>query len=32
GVNDDYDIISYGADGVSGGEDKNKDINSWDIE
>ena len=32
GVNDDYDIISYGADGVSGGEDKNKDINSWEIE
>ena len=32
GVNDDYDIISYGADGISGGEDKNKDINSWDIE
>jgi len=32
GVNDDYDMISYGADGVSGGEDKNKDINSWDIE
>ncbi len=32
GVNDDYDIISYGADGVSGGEDKNMDINSWDIE
>jgi general secretion pathway protein G len=32
GVNDDYDITSYGADGVSGGEDKNKDINSWEIE
>lgn len=32
GVNDEYDIISYGADGVSGGEDKNKDINSWEIE
>lgn len=32
GVHGDYDIISYGADGVSGGEDKNKDINSWEIE
>jgi general secretion pathway protein G len=32
GFNGDYDIISYGADGVSGGEDKNKDINSWEIE
>ncbi len=32
GVHGDYDIISYGADGVQGGEDKNKDINSWEIE
>ncbi|MBW1940478.1 MAG: type II secretion system major pseudopilin GspG [Deltaproteobacteria bacterium] len=32
GVHDDFDIISYGADGVSGGEDKNSDINSWEIE
>ena len=32
GVNGDYDIISYGADGVPGGEDENKDINSWEIE
>ena len=32
GVHDDYDISSYGADGVSGGEDKNADINSWEIE
>ncbi len=32
GVNDDYDMISYGADGVSGGEDKNMDINSWEFE
>lgn len=32
GVNDDYDIISYGADGVPGGEDENKDINSWEVE
>ena len=32
GVHDVYDIISYGADGIPGGEDKNKDINSWEIE
>lgn len=30
GTNGDYDLISYGADGVSGGEDKNKDITSWE--
>lgn len=32
GVNDEYDVISYGADGAPGGEGKNKDINSWEIE
>ena len=32
GVNGDFDIISYGADGVPGGEDENKDINNWEIE
>jgi general secretion pathway protein G len=32
GIHGDYDIISYGADGVPGGEDKNKDINNWEIE
>lgn len=32
GVHDDYDLICYGADGVPGGEDKNKDINSWELE
>ena len=32
GVNNDFDISSYGADGVPGGDDKNKDINSWEIE
>ncbi len=32
GVHDDYDIISYGADGASGGDGKNKDINSWELE
>lgn len=32
GVHGDFDILSYGADGVPGGEDENKDINSWEIE
>ena len=32
GTNGDYDLISYGADGVSGGADKNKDITSWDTD
>lgn len=32
GAHGDYDIISYGADGVPGGEEFNKDINSWEIE
>jgi general secretion pathway protein G len=32
GAHGDYDIISYGADGVPGGEDKNKDIKSWESE
>ncbi len=32
GVHGEYDIISYGADGVSGGDEKNKDINNWEIE
>jgi general secretion pathway protein G len=32
GANSEFDIISYGADGVAGGEDEGADINSWDIE
>ncbi len=32
GVHDDYDIISYGADGEPGGEGDNADIQSWDLE
>ena len=32
GAHGDYDIISYGADGVPDGEDKNRDINSCEIE
>ncbi|HEX9264119.1 MAG TPA: type II secretion system major pseudopilin GspG [Candidatus Binatia bacterium] len=25
-----YDIISYGADGIPGGEDNNRDVTSWE--
>ena len=32
GVHGEFDIISYGGDGVPGGEGKNTDINSWEIE
>lgn len=32
GVHGDFDIISYGADGVPGGEEEDKDINNWEIE
>lgn len=32
GIHDDYDIISYGADRAPGGDGKNRDINSWDLE
>lgn len=32
GVHDEYDIISYGADGVAGGKGTNRDISSWEIE
>lgn len=32
GAHGDYDIIAYGADGVPGGEEFDKDINSWEIE
>lgn len=28
----DYDIISYGADGVPGGSGEDRDINSWELE
>ena len=31
GLNGDYDILSYGADGKEGGEGKNGDIKSWDM-
>ena len=29
GVHDDYDLVSMGADGASGGEGENQDITSW---
>jgi general secretion pathway protein G len=32
GLKGDFDIISYGADGVPGGENENRDINNWDVE
>jgi general secretion pathway protein G len=32
GLNGDFDIISYGADGVRGGEGYNKDIESWNLD
>ncbi len=33
GVHGDFDLISYGKDGVPGGEgEDNQDINNWDIE
>ena len=31
GEHGDYDLSSYGADGVKGGEGKNADITSWDM-
>ena len=32
GTHGDFDIISYGADGVPGGEDENRDIKNWEVE
>ena len=32
GLHGDFDLVSYGADGQPGGEDKNVDINSWELE
>ncbi|MCL5022315.1 MAG: type II secretion system major pseudopilin GspG [Nitrospirae bacterium] len=31
GLNGDYDLLSYGADGKEGGEGKDGDIKSWDM-
>jgi len=30
GLHDDFDLMSYSADGEPGGEDNNADINSWE--
>jgi general secretion pathway protein G len=32
GIHSDFDLISYGSDGESGGDDNNADINNWEIE
>lgn len=32
GLQGEYDILSYGADGVSGGEGTNKDISNWETD
>ncbi len=32
GVHDDYDLASYGADGEPGGEKKDEDIESWNLQ
>ncbi|MGE5189249.1 MAG: type II secretion system major pseudopilin GspG [Gemmatimonadota bacterium] len=32
GTHGDYDISSYGADGMPGGDGENADINSWDAQ
>jgi general secretion pathway protein G len=32
GANDDYEIVSYGADGEPGGEDEDADIKSWELD
>lgn len=32
GAHGDFDLSSLGADGEPGGEDKNKDINSWELD
>ena len=32
GVNSDFDLSSYGADGEPGGEGADKDINNWELE
>ncbi len=31
GLNGEYDLLSYGADGEPGGEGKNADVKSWEI-
>lgn len=32
GIHGPFDIMSYGGDGEQGGEENNRDVNSWEIE
>lgn len=32
GTHGDYDLISYGADGEAGGDGKNRDVESWNLD
>ena len=32
GIHGDFDLVSYGADGETGGEGKDQDINNWELE
>jgi general secretion pathway protein G len=32
GIHSEFDILSYGADGVQGGDGKNKDVTSWETD
>ena len=32
GVHEEFDLLSYGADGAPGGEEKNADIKNWELE
>ena len=32
GIHDDFDLMSYGADGETGGEGKDMDINNWELD
>ncbi|MDB9822807.1 type II secretion system major pseudopilin GspG [Deltaproteobacteria bacterium] len=32
GLHGDFDIMSYGDDGASGGDGKDKDVNNWELE
>ena len=32
GIHSDFDLLSFGADGESGGDDTDADINNWEIE
>lgn len=32
GIHGDFDLVSFGADGETGGEDTDADVNNWEIE